>query len=77
MSAPLRTRYGGEGMGYDEHVACLKSLGDMSPEIDEDGGFLGFDAERTRPLADSGHAFNSYFKEEAAAVFAEHGNGRN
>jgi hypothetical protein len=78
MAATQRARYGGKGsdVGYEEHVAYLKTLGDMSPEIDEHGEFIGLEEDRRRPLEDSTHAFNTYFKEEAAALFAQYGAGR-
>ena len=68
MLAAQRSRYG-VGVSFGEHVAYLKTLGDMSPEIGEDGGFVGYDASRRRPLEDEGHAFNSYFKTESEDVF--------
>lgn len=73
MAATQQMRYGGGAAHYSEHVAYLKSLGDMSPELGEDGGFLGFDEVRRQPLEDGEHAFNSYFADKAKEVFRSAG----
>ncbi len=76
MAANQQMRYGGGAADYNEHVAYLKTLGGMSPELGEDGGFLGFDEGRRRPLDDGEHAFNSYFADKAAEVFRSVAAGR-
>ena len=76
MLAVQQLRYGDGGGSYDEHVAYLKTLGGMSSEIDEDGGLVGYDEARTRPLEDEGHAFRSYYRAESAAVFEKHSRRR-
>ncbi len=77
MAAAQQIRYGGGTGNYSEHVAYLKTLGDMSPELGEDGGFLGFDEVRRRPLEDGEHAFNSYFADKAGEVFRSVAAARN
>ena len=72
-AAIQRVRYGGDDVSYGEHAAFLKSLGDMSPELGDDGGFVGFEEGRTRPLDDGEHAFNSYFARQAEEVFRQCG----
>lgn len=77
MAAIQQVRYGGGAADYSEHAAYLKTLGDMSPELGEDGAFLGFDELRRRPLEDGEHAFNSYFADKAEEVFRSVSAGRN
>lgn len=53
---------------YTDHVEYLASLG-LSPEVDEDGNFLEYDPDKTHPLKDPQHSFNSFYSEEAKNLF--------
>lgn len=43
----------------------------LQPETDQTGNYNGFDAQKTDPLKDPQHPFNSFYKDAAAAIFAE------
>lgn len=60
-------RYGIE-VQYKDHVEYLAALG-LSPEVDEQDNYLDFDKDKTHPLKDPQHAFNSYYAEEAKRLF--------
>lgn len=64
FSASHRSMRYGIQVAYGDHVEYLAALG-LSPEIDEQEKFLAFDQEKTHPLKDPQHAFNSFYSEEA------------
>lgn len=55
---------------WEQHQAYL-SHASLQPETDQDGNYKGLDPKKTEPLKDAQHPFNSFYKEAAAAIFAE------
>lgn len=60
-------RYG-LSVSYGDHVEHLRGLG-LAPEIDDAGHFIDFDSNKTNPLQDKDHAFNSFYHNEAKYLF--------
>eukprot|EP00889_Picochlorum_renovo_P007727 jgi/Picre1/34757/NNA_002223.t1 len=60
-------RYG-LSVSYGDHVEHLRGLG-LAPETDDAGHFIDFDSNKTNPLQDKDHAFNSFYHSEAKYLF--------
>lgn len=60
----------GLNVSRQQHVAFLKEAG-LEPETDAQGQYIGFDPEKTKPLKDPAHPFNSFYKEAAEEIFKE------
>jgi hypothetical protein len=52
------------------HEEYLASIG-LEPEMDAEKEFKGHDENRDKPLEESSHAFNTYYKEESESILAQ------
>jgi len=62
-------RYG-INVTHQQHSAHL-ALAGLQPETDGQGGYIGYDSTKIEPLQDPEHAFNSFYKAGADAVFSK------
>ena len=55
---------------FQMHEELLASIG-LESEMDAEKEFKGHDENRDKPLEDSSHAFNTYYKEESESILAQ------